>query len=57
VLEVIVDGFNEAIGEFLHFALHIVQLIPGQRSAEEWQVTNPTPSLIVPAANALRYTI
>ena len=26
----VIDGFNEAIGEFLHFVFHIAQLILGQ---------------------------
>ena len=30
VLEMIIDGFDEAIGELLHFALHIVQLVLAQ---------------------------
>ena len=30
VLEVVIDGFNEAIGEFLHFAFYIAQLILAQ---------------------------
>ena len=30
VLEMIIDGFDEAVGKFLHFAFHVAQLILGQ---------------------------
>src|SRR5262249_25471910 len=30
VLEVVIDGFHEAVGKLLHFALHVVQLILAQ---------------------------
>jgi hypothetical protein len=32
VLEVIVDGFDEAVCELLHFAFDVAQLILGQRT-------------------------